>query len=114
MTRLSVVAAVLIAAAVYQTQAAAARDAAPLRAATHVTTDCVRAPAVGAYASDGLRQGSGGGRLCLCALQATALPAQYDDDELTITADEAGLVESASPASRHPWRPSRRRYFRSA
>ncbi|MFK4601836.1 hypothetical protein ABIF57_001288 [Bradyrhizobium diazoefficiens] len=56
MTRLPVVAAVLIAAAVYQTQAAAARDAAPRRAATHVTTDCVRAPAVGAYASAPYKQ----------------------------------------------------------
>ena len=50
MTRLTFVSAALIAASVYQTQAAAARDAAPVRrAATHATADCVRAPAEGAY-----------------------------------------------------------------
>jgi hypothetical protein len=52
MTRLTFVSAALIAASVYQTQAAAARDTAPVRrAATHATADCVRAPAVGAYAT---------------------------------------------------------------
>jgi len=51
MTRLPLVAATLIAAAVYQTQATAARDAAPRRAPAQATADCVRAPAVGAYAS---------------------------------------------------------------
>jgi hypothetical protein len=51
MTRLTVVAAALIAAAVYQTQAAAARNVVPHRAATQATADCVRAPAEGAYAS---------------------------------------------------------------
>ncbi len=50
MTRLSFVSAALIAAAVYQTQAAAARDAAPARrSVAHTTADCVRAPAEGAY-----------------------------------------------------------------
>ena len=47
MTRLPVVAAALMAAAVHQTQAAAVRDAAP----RHAAADCVRAPAEGAYAS---------------------------------------------------------------
>ncbi|HEV2159795.1 hypothetical protein [Bradyrhizobium sp.] len=51
MTRLSLVSAALIAAALYQTQAAAARDAAPRRTATHAAADCVRAPAEGAFAS---------------------------------------------------------------
>lgn len=51
MTRLSPVAAALIAAAVYQTQAAVARDTTPRRAPTQATADCVRAPAVGAYAT---------------------------------------------------------------
>lgn len=54
MTRSTLVAAALIAAAVTQTQAASARHAAPLRAtATQATTAdyCVRAPAEGAYAS---------------------------------------------------------------
>lgn len=51
MTRLPLVAAALIAAAVYQTQAAAARDTAPRRMPTQATADCVRAPAEGAYAS---------------------------------------------------------------
>ncbi len=51
MTRLPLVAAALIAAAVYQTQSAAARDTAPRRASTQATADCVRAPAEGAYAS---------------------------------------------------------------
>jgi hypothetical protein len=51
MTRLTLVSA-LIAASVYQAQSAAARDVAPARrAAVHTTTDCVRAPAEGAYAS---------------------------------------------------------------
>ena len=52
MIRLSFVSAALIAAAVYQIEAASARDAAPARkSAAHATTDCVRAPAVGAYAT---------------------------------------------------------------
>jgi hypothetical protein len=51
MTRLPLVVAALIAAAVYQTQAAVARDAAPRRAPPQATADCVRAPAEGAYAS---------------------------------------------------------------
>lgn len=51
MTRLALVTATLIAAAVYQTQAASARDVAPRRAVTQATADCVRAPAEGAYAS---------------------------------------------------------------
>lgn len=51
MTRLTLVAAALIAAAVYQTQAAAARDVTPRRAVTQATADCVRAPVEGAYAS---------------------------------------------------------------
>ena len=50
MTRLPLVAAALIAATVYQTESAAARDVAPARrAAVHATADCVRAPAEGAY-----------------------------------------------------------------
>lgn len=52
MTRLTFVSAALIAAAVYQTESAAARGGAPARrAAVHITADCVRAPAVGAYAT---------------------------------------------------------------
>ncbi|RXH24980.1 MULTISPECIES: hypothetical protein [Bradyrhizobium] len=53
MTRLTLVAAALIAAAAAQTQAATVRHAAPPRAAfTQAATDsCVRAPAEGAYAS---------------------------------------------------------------
>ena len=51
MTRLPFVAAALIAAAVYQTQSAAARDATPRRAQSQALADCVRAPAEGAYAS---------------------------------------------------------------
>jgi hypothetical protein len=52
MTRLTFVSAALIAASVYQTEAAAARDVAPMRrAATHAAADCVRAPSEGAYAS---------------------------------------------------------------
>ncbi|MET4327806.1 hypothetical protein ABIB80_003633 [Bradyrhizobium sp. i1.15.2] len=51
MTRSILVTAALIAAAVTQSQAASARDSVPRRAATHVATDCVRAPAAGAYAS---------------------------------------------------------------
>lgn len=56
MTRSTLVAAALIAAAVYQTQAAAARDTAPRRLATQATADCVRAPAEGSYASAPYRQ----------------------------------------------------------
>jgi hypothetical protein len=52
MIRLSVVSAALIAAAVYQIEAASARDVAPARrGVTHATADCVRAPAEGAYAT---------------------------------------------------------------
>ncbi|MGY4503630.1 RNA:NAD 2'-phosphotransferase (TPT1/KptA family) [Bradyrhizobium sp. GM24.11] len=52
MTRLTFVSAALIAAAVYQTEPAAARGVVPARrAAVHITADCVRAPAVGAYAT---------------------------------------------------------------
>ena len=55
MTKLTFVPAALIAAAVFTTQALAARssDAAARRAMnkTHTTTDCVRAPNVGAFAS---------------------------------------------------------------
>lgn len=52
MTRFTLVAAALIAAAVYQTQAASARHVTSPRAATEATADyCVRAPAEGAYAS---------------------------------------------------------------
>lgn len=58
MTRLTLVAAALIAAAVTQTQAVSARHIAPQRAAaTPVMTDsCVRAPAQGAYASEPYKQ----------------------------------------------------------
>jgi hypothetical protein len=52
MIRLSFVSAALIAAAVYQIEAASARDAVPARrTAAHAPADCVRAPAVGAYAT---------------------------------------------------------------
>jgi hypothetical protein len=51
MTRLIFVSTALIAAAAYQVQAAAARDVAVRRAPAHVMADCVRAPAVGAFAS---------------------------------------------------------------
>ncbi len=53
MTRLTLVAAAMIAAAVTQTQAASLRHVAPPRAAVTqaVTDSCVRAPAEGAYAS---------------------------------------------------------------
>ena len=52
MIRLSVVSAALIAAAIYQIEAASARTAAPARrGVTHATADCVRAPAEGAYAT---------------------------------------------------------------
>ena len=58
MTRLTLVAAAMIAAAVLQTQAASARHITPPRAAaTQVMTDfCVRAPAEGAYASEPYKQ----------------------------------------------------------
>ena len=56
MTKVSFVSAALIAAAVFTTQAMAARGDVAARHATakvHTrVTDCVRAPAVGAYASD--------------------------------------------------------------
>jgi hypothetical protein len=55
MTKVTFVSAALIAAAVFTTQAMAARssDAAARRAATktHTIADCVRAPNVGAFAS---------------------------------------------------------------
>ena len=52
MIRMSVVSAALIAAAVYQIEAASARDVAPARRGVmHATADCVRAPAEGAYAT---------------------------------------------------------------
>ncbi len=51
MTRMIFVSIALIAAAAYQVQAAAARDVVARRSAAHVTTDCVRAPAQGAYAT---------------------------------------------------------------
>ncbi|OAF15756.1 MULTISPECIES: hypothetical protein [Bradyrhizobium] len=51
MTRLTFVSAALIAAAVYQIQTAAARDVATRRNAPQAAADCVRAPAVGAFAS---------------------------------------------------------------
>ncbi|WP_084251773.1 hypothetical protein [Bradyrhizobium sp. AT1] len=53
MTRLTLVAAAMIAAAATQTQAASLRHAASPRAAVTqaVTDSCVRAPAEGAYAS---------------------------------------------------------------
>jgi hypothetical protein len=51
MTRSTFVSAALIAAALYQTQAAAARDVVARRAAPQATADCVRAPAQGAFAS---------------------------------------------------------------
>ena len=55
MTKVTFVSAVLIAAAAFTTQALAARssDAAARRAMneTHATTDCVRAPNVGGYAT---------------------------------------------------------------
>ncbi|SFK02662.1 hypothetical protein [Bradyrhizobium sp. cf659] len=57
MTRLTLVAAALIAAAVTQTQAASARHVAPPRATTEATADhCVRAPAEGAYATAPYKQ----------------------------------------------------------
>jgi hypothetical protein len=56
MTKVTFVLAALIAAAVFTTQAMAARssDAAARRATTksHTIADCVRAPNVGAFASD--------------------------------------------------------------
>nr|WP_074123764.1 hypothetical protein [Bradyrhizobium sp. AS23.2] len=56
MTRLTLVSAALIAASVYQIQAAAARDVTPRRAVAHATADCVRAPAEGAFASAPYKQ----------------------------------------------------------
>ncbi|MBR0877963.1 hypothetical protein ABIF65_004565 [Bradyrhizobium japonicum] len=56
MTRLTLVSAALIAAAVYQTQAAAARDVAARRAPPQAAADCVRAPAQGAFASAPYKQ----------------------------------------------------------
>ena len=52
MIRLSFVSAALIAAAVSQIETVSARDAAPARrTVAHAPVDCVRAPAVGAYAT---------------------------------------------------------------
>lgn len=52
MIRLSFVSAALIAAAVYQIEAASARDVASARrGGMHTTADCVKAPAAGAFAS---------------------------------------------------------------
>jgi len=56
MTKLTLVAAALVAAAAYTTQASAARNNAAPRhdqtaATSNVAGDCVRAPAVGAYAT---------------------------------------------------------------
>ena len=51
MTRLTLVSAALIAAALYQVQAAAAREVAAKRAVSHAAADCVRAPAEGAFAT---------------------------------------------------------------
>ena len=53
MTKVTFVSAALIAAAVFTTQAVAARsDVAARHARTASVTDCVRAPEVGAFASD--------------------------------------------------------------
>ncbi|MBP0112234.1 MULTISPECIES: hypothetical protein [Bradyrhizobium] len=56
MTRSTLVAAALIATAILQAEAAAARNVTARHAATHVTTDCVRAPAEGAFVSDPYKQ----------------------------------------------------------
>jgi hypothetical protein len=53
---MTLVSVALIAAAVFQAEAAAARDATATRAATRATMDCVRAPALGAYASAPYKQ----------------------------------------------------------
>ena len=53
MTKLTFVSAALIAATVFATQAMAARNDVAARHA--MTKDCVRAPSVGAYASDPYR-----------------------------------------------------------
>ena len=52
MTKLLFVSAALVAAAVYQSQTAMARDAHGHRAPAQGTADCIRAPAVGAFATD--------------------------------------------------------------
>jgi hypothetical protein len=52
---MTLVSVALIAAAVFQAEAAA-RDATATRAATRATMDCVRAPALGAYASAPYKQ----------------------------------------------------------
>ena len=80
MTRLPFIAAALIAAAVYQTQSAAARDATPRRAQSQAIADCVRAPAEGAYAS--------------APYHAAALPAEGGQ---LIRRGEVGLAASAGP-----------------
>ncbi|QOZ70327.1 hypothetical protein SAMN05192541_103378 [Bradyrhizobium arachidis] len=56
MSRLTLVSAILIAAAVCQMQAAAARDVIPRHAQPSATADCVRAPAAGAFASAPYKQ----------------------------------------------------------
>jgi hypothetical protein len=56
MTRLTLVAAALIAAALSQVQTAAARDVAARRTVPHAAADCVRAPAEGAYATAPYRE----------------------------------------------------------
>jgi hypothetical protein len=56
MTRLTLLSAALIAAALYQVQTAAARDVAARRNAPHAAMDCVRAPAEGAYATAPYRE----------------------------------------------------------
>jgi hypothetical protein len=50
MNRIAFVSAAVIAAAVYQMQAASARDAAGRRQAPQMSSSCIRAPAEGAYA----------------------------------------------------------------
>jgi hypothetical protein len=57
MIRMSFVSAALIAAAVYQIEAASARDVAHARrGAMQATADCVRAPTEGAYATAPYRE----------------------------------------------------------
>ena len=52
MTKVTLVSAALIAAAVFTTQAMATRSNVAVRQAKASVTDCVRAPHVGAFASD--------------------------------------------------------------
>ncbi len=51
MTRLILTSTAMIGAAAYQVQAAAARDVVARHAAAHRRSDCVRAPAQGAFAT---------------------------------------------------------------